>query len=358
MKVLSRYLVKEFLKLFLLCESVFVFIYLMIDVLQKVDNFIGAKASEEAMFFYFLYKTPFIMNNMIPPAALIAAVIFFSTMKTRNEITAMRVCGLTISSASRPILGIAFFIALFSFVFAETVVPLASTKGQGIWKMDVLKQDPGLYYGKGEIWYRGQDTIYWVRQFDGARKMMEGVSLYFFDDSFRLRKRIDGRRAVWENNSWKLENGMIQEATENGEYKLKRFDVHYVDLPERPETFMKGTIKPEEMNYWQLRRYAATVKDEGYDNSRYLVDMNIKIAYPLISLILVLIGIPVALQLRTGGTPLAVSGGMAVCFMYILVFGFSRSLGLSGVFPPILSAWLANLVFAFIGIYMMMYVEK
>jgi lipopolysaccharide export system permease protein len=86
--------------------------------------------------------------------------------------------------------------------------------------------------------------------------------------------------------------------------------------------------------------------------------MNIKIAYPLISLILVLIGIPVALRLRTGGTPLAVSGGMAVCFMYILVFGFSRSLGLSGVFPPILSAWLANLVFSLIGIYMMMYVEK
>ena len=358
MKVLSRYLEKEFLKLFFLCESVFVFIYLMVDILQKVDNFLGAKASEQAMFLYFLYKTPFIVNNMIPPAALIAAVILFSSMKTKNEIMAMRVCGLTVSAASRPVLGIALLISIFSFAFAETVVPLASQKGQGIWKTDVLKQDPGLYYGKGEIWYRGHDAIYWIRQFDGARKMMEGVSLYFFDDDFRLRKRIDGRKAVWENNAWKIENGMVQEATENGEYQLKRFDVYSVDLPERPETFMKGTVKPEEMNYWELRRYAATVKDEGYDNSKYLVDMNIKIAYPLISLILVLIGIPVALQLRKGSTPLAVSGGMAVCFMYILVFGFSRSLGLSGVFPPILSAWLANLVFAFLGIYLMIHVEK
>ena len=358
MKVLSRYITKEFLKLFFLCESVFVFIYLMIDFLQRVDNFIEAKASQEAMFLYFLYKIPFILANMIPPATLIAVVLFFSTMKKKNEITAVRVSGVNILSLSRTVLGMAFFIALFSFLFSETVVPLASTKGQGIWKMDVLKQDPGLYYGKGEIWYRSQDAIYWVRQFDGATKVMEGVSLYFFDDDFRLKKKIDGRRATWENNAWKIENGVIQEAAGNGTYELKRFDVVYLDLPEKPETFIKGTRKPEEMNYWQLRQYASTVKDEGYDNTKYLVDMNIKIAYPLISFILVLIGIPVALQLKTGGAPLAVSGGMAVCFMYIMVFGFSRSLGLSGVLPPLFSAWLANLIFCLIGIYMMMYVEK
>jgi lipopolysaccharide export system permease protein len=358
MKVLSRYVTKEFLKLFLLCESVFVFIYLMIDFLQKVDNFIAAKASEGAMLLYFLYKTPFIITNMIPPATLIAVIMFFSTMRKRNEITAIRVSGMNIVSLSRTVLGIAFFIALFSFLFAEIVVPLASTKGQGIWKMDVLKQDPGLYYGKGEIWYRGQDAIYWVRQFDGTKKVMEGVSFYFFDDAFRLRKRIDGRSATWENNSWKVEKGLVQEARDDGSYEPKRFDVLYLDLPETPETFMKGTRKPEEMNYGQLRRYAATVKGEGYDNTKYLVDMNIKIAFPLISFILVLVGIPLALQLKTGGAPLAVAGGMAVCFMYILVFGFSRSLGLSGVFPPLFSAWLANLVFSLIGIYMMMHLEK
>jgi lipopolysaccharide export system permease protein len=358
MKVLSRYLAKEFFKLFLLCEAVFVFIYLMIDVLENVDNFIEAKASEGTMLLFFLYKIPFIVTNMIPPATLIAVVFLFSTMKKKNEITAMRVCGLNISSASRTILGITFFIVLFAFLFGETVVPLSSAKWQGIWKMDVLKQDPRLYYGKGEIWYRGQDAIYWVRQFDGATKVMEGVSFYFFDDHFRLKKRIDGRRAVWENNAWRVENGMIQEAREDGTYELKKFDVHYLEIPEKPETFMKGAKKPEEMNYWQLRRYAANVRDEGYDNTKYLVDMNIKIAYPLISLILVLIGIPLALRLKTGGTPLAVCGGVAICFMYVMVLGFSRSLGLSGVFPPLLSAWLANLVFSLIGIYMMMHMEK
>ncbi|MCJ7594423.1 MAG: LptF/LptG family permease, partial [Desulfobacterales bacterium] len=116
--------------------------------------------------------------------------------------------------------------------------------------------------------------------------------------------------------------------------------------------------KPEEMSYWQLKRYAETVQKEGYDNTRYLVDMNLKIAFPFVGLVLVFVGIPLPLGLKKGGTPLAISLGMAICFCYVLILGFSRSLGLSGVLPPLLSAWLANLLFLLLGIYLMMHVER
>ncbi len=132
MKVLTRYLTKEFLKLFLLCESVFVFLFLMVDFLQKIDNFVQAQATKGAMVLYFFYKVPFIIFNMIPAAALIAAVIFFSSMRKRNEVTAVKACGLNIVAVCRTIIAVAFFITVFSFLYSETVVPFASSKGQGI----------------------------------------------------------------------------------------------------------------------------------------------------------------------------------------------------------------------------------
>ena len=101
-----------------------------------------------------------------------------------------------------------------------------------------------------------------------------------------------------------------------------------------------------------------TVRQEGYKNAKYLVDMNIKLAFPFISLILLTIGIPLALRVKKGGTPLAVSIGMAVCFLYILILGLSRSLGLAGVLPPLFSAWLANFLFLFLGVYMMIHMER
>ena len=121
---------------------------------------------------------------------------------------------------------------------------------------------------------------------------------------------------------------------------------------------MRGTRKPEEMSYWQLKDYAETVRQEGYNNAKYLVDMNIKLAFPFISLILLSIGIPLSLRVNKGGTPLSVSVGMAVCFLYVLILGLARSLGFAGILPPLFSAWLANLLFLFLGIYMMIHMEK
>jgi lipopolysaccharide export system permease protein len=86
--------------------------------------------------------------------------------------------------------------------------------------------------------------------------------------------------------------------------------------------------------------------------------MNIKLAFPFISLILLTIGIPLALAVKKGGTPLSVSVGMAVCFLYVLILGLARSLGLAGILPPLFSAWLANLLFLFLGIYMMIHMER
>ena len=112
------------------------------------------------------------------------------------------------------------------------------------------------------------------------------------------------------------------------------------------------------MSYWQLKRYAQKVRDEGYDNTEYLVDMNVKLAFPLINVVMIFIGIPIALGLKRGGTPLAVFLGISICFIYLVTLGFARAFGISGVLPPSLSAWLANFIFFLTGIYMMMYLER
>ena len=358
MKVLSKYLLKEFFKLVALCELIFLFLYLMIDFLQKIDNFIEAHVAKSIMLLYFLYKAPLIALQMLPPATLIAVIILFSSMKKRNEITAVKACGLSTSGLSQKIVVASFFLGVAVFLFGETVVPCTSYRSNKIWNIEVEKQDPGLFYGSHQIWYRGANSIYWIRHFDFKKKRMQRPTFYFFDKDFRLTKRIDGETGIWREGQWRLEKGVIQERGPDGGYGLKRFQSRLLDIQETPDAFVKGEKKPEEMGYWQLKRYAVKVKEEGYDNTRYLVDMNIKTAIPFVSLVLVLIGIPIALGVKRGGTPLAISLGMGACFCYILTLGLSRSLGLSGVLPPLLSAWLANFVFLLLGIYFMINVRS
>jgi len=357
MKILNRYLLREFFRLLFFCEGIFLFLFLTVDFLQKIDNFIEAKTSNEVMLLYFAYKVPFVAMSMLPPAALISVIILFSSMGKRNEIAALKASGISVLKVCRTILAASLFIVTGVFVFSETVVPHTSSESNRIWNVDVQKRDPSLFYGRNEIWYRSRSAIYWIRQFDGNEEIMVHPTFYFFDDSFQLQRRIEGRKGTWNDGTWLIEDGILLDSGQDGSFQVLRFDTFSLVIPETPQTFTRGIRKPEEMGYWQLKRYAEMVGREGYNNTRYLVDMHIKVAFPFITMVLLMIGMPLALNLKRGGMPLAVSLGMAVSFLYLLTLGISRSLGLSGILSPLLSAWLANLIFSLAGVYLMIRLE-
>lgn len=358
MKILTGYLLREFFKLLLLCEAVFVFLFLTVDFLQKIDRFINAGAAKDAIILFFVYKTPYIAMSMLPPAALISVILLFSSMQKRNEITALKASGFSILNLTGTILFTTLFIVAAGFLFSETVVPYASSESNRIWSVDVEKRDPSLFYGRHEIWYRGKNGVYWIRRFDAEEMTMRDPTFYFFDDAFVLTKRVEGRRGAWMGDGWRIEEVILLERAQDGSFDVHRFDAYDLVIPETPETFTRGVPKPEEMSYWQLKRYAELVGREGYNNTRYLVDKHIKVAFPFITLVLIMIGMPLALSLKRGGTPLAVSLGMGVCFLYLLTLGVSRSLGLSGVLSPLLSAWMANFIFFLGGAYLLIQMEQ
>jgi len=358
MRVLTKYLIREFTKFFVIFEAVFLFLYLVIDFLDRIDNFIEAGVAGSIVFFFFLYKLPFTVVQMAPPALALTVIVTFSLLRRSHEITAMKSCGINLFDVSRILLFAALCIGAVTFLISDILVPYASTRGNRIWKTYVNKMDPSLFYGSNQIWYKGPDRIYWIRHFSSGSNTMNDATFYFFDGSFRLIRKIECRKGMWVDGNWILEDAIVQKLDGRGEYRLNKFDRLTLDLPENPDSFKKGMKEPEEMDLWHLKRYAEDVRKEGYDSSKYLVDMNIKIAFPFICLILVIMGIPIALELRSGSIPMGVSVGIGVCFLYFLTLGFSRSLGLMGAIPPILAAWLPNILFSFIGIYLMLRLRR
>jgi len=358
MRVLTRYFVREFFKLFIISQVVFIAIYLMIDFASGIDDFIKAQAPKSAAISYFLYKIPAIGVQMLPVAVLTTVIIMFSLMKRNNEITALRSCGANIWKISRPVVFVAFFLSVAMFLFSETVVPSTSSHANEIWRVEVKKEKADRFHGQRHIWYKGDNCIYWMRRFESQTLTMMEPVFYFFDGSFHLLRRIDARSATWKDGVWELRGGIIQDRDADGSYDLRRFERFKLKIPERPQDFVREEIEPEEMGYHQLKRFAQRLKAEGYDATRYFVDLHIKIAFPFVILIMALLGIPVALWRKEMGTPVAVSIGIALCFFYLLVLGLSRTLGFAGVLPPVLSAWLANSIFLFLGIYLLMQANR
>ncbi|MCF8145785.1 MAG: LPS export ABC transporter permease LptG [Deltaproteobacteria bacterium] len=358
MNILTRYLVQEFFKLFIICQMVFIAIYLMIDFTSGIDDFIKAQAPRGVVVSYFLYKIPAITVQMLPVATLTTVIIAFSLMKRNNEITVLRACGTHVWKISQPVIVTAVFLSMAMFLLSETLVPYTSSHANRIWREEVKKEKTGQFHGQRHIWYKGDNGIYWMRQFDDQTRTMIDPAFYFFDDSFHLIRRIDARSGTWVDGVWQLREGIVQNREQDGSYDLSRFQRLELKIPEGPTDFVRKEIEPEEMGYNQLKRFAKRLRVEGYDASRYFVDLHIKIAFPFVVLIMALIGIPIALWKKEMGTPMAVSIGIALCFIYLLVLGLSRTLGFAGILPPILAAWLANSLFLFFGVYLMINVNR
>jgi lipopolysaccharide export system permease protein len=113
------------------------------------------------------------------------------------------------------------------------------------------------------------------------------------------------------------------------------------------------------MGYMELKRYVKKIQAEGYDATRYLVDMHGKVAFTLVSMILVIIGISFSLMKteRSGGIMQCIGVGIVVGFSYWVVHALSMSFGRSGTIPPVLSAWIANLILGSISIVMYLRVK-
>jgi lipopolysaccharide export system permease protein len=354
MKIITKYLYKEFFTFFFISLSTFLMIYMVVEFFGKIDNFLEADVPINVAFSYFIYQIPFTIQQLIPVSVLISVMLMLGIMHKHNEILAMKNCGLSLFNLSYPILAVSVLAGIGTFFISESIVPITSSVANNIWNIQVEKRAPKGAYKLSQLWYRGKSSIYQIRTYDRRQNIIEGFTIFLFDKAFTLTKRIDAKKAEWINDRWYLTDGLTQEIGPDGSRKTIRFTNHTIQLPEGPQNFETSMKAPEEMSFWELRKYMKKLNEEGYDSARSQVELHTKIAFPFICPILTLVGIPLALRRKKGGIPLSITFAIGISFLYLLIFGLSRSLAISGALPPILGAWVANLLFSFFGIYLML----
>lgn len=351
--VLYRYVIREYLKIFVLSLSGLILIYLVVLFFQKMDNFIKYQAPFLLIFEYLLYKIPeVIFQWTLPYAVLLSTLLTLGTLSRHSEITAMKAGGVSLYRITIPLFIIALLIGFFSFLGNEYLVPLTNQKTRHLLSVKLKKEQQTSYFKNYKIWYHGDSGIFNVQLLDTKEKILKGITLYQFDDQFRCIRRIDARKAKWSNGKWKLYQGAIREFKEGIAIQTTLFTEKDFDFQEDWESFQRTERKAEEMSYTELRNYIQRIQTSGYDTTRYLTDLYSKLSYPFLNLIMVLIGIPFALKTgRSGGTALSIGISVILGFIYGVIFYVFLSFGKSGVLPPFLAAWTPTLLFGLAGIF-------
>ena len=358
--VLHRYVIREYLKVFVLSLSGLILIYVVVLFLQKVDIFIKYQAPFLLIFEYLLYKIPeVIFQWTLPYAVLLSILLTLGTLSRHSEITAMKAGGVSLYRITIPLFIIALFISLFSFLGNEYLGPLTNQKTRYLLSVKVRKEQQTSFFKNYKLWYHSDRGIFNIQLLDAKEKVLKGITLYQFDDQFRCTQRIDAREAKWVDGKWKFFQGFIREFEEGGAIRTVPFSELEVSLPEDWESFQRIEHQAKEMSYTELRNYIQKIRGSGYDATRYLADLYSKLSYPFLNLIMVLIGIPFALKTgRSGGVALSIGISVMIGFAYGVTFYVFLSFGKSGVLPPFLAAWTPTLIFGLAGIFTLMSIRQ
>lgn len=355
MRILDRYIARESLKVLAMALVVFVGIYLIVDLFEKLGRFLEAQVPVRFIVRYYLFSLPGIVFQTMPVGVLLASLLALGTMARHNELLAMKMGHIGTLRIASPCLALALLVSLAALALGQSVVPRATERAQDIMRVRVEKL-PAIRLGRqNNIWYRARGDEF-HQQFlhiglaDVASGRLRDVTLIELTPRFVPTRRLDAREAVREKDGWVLKDGYLWMFSPSGEVLLDRFQRMAVGLAERPEELTRVARATEEMSYDQLKDYIQRLAQSGVDVRRYWVDLYAKISLPFASAVMALIGI--AFGLRTGKTGVLVWVGVCVPlgFLYWILLSLGLSLGRGGALPPAAAAWLPNAFVAAVGL--------
>ncbi len=350
LNLLYRYVSREVLKFFSWVLILVVGIFVAVDYIGTMDEFIQSKIPLTRALMYVLLRIPFVITQFIPVALLLAVLIVFGLMAKNNELIILKSSGISTYALIRPMLVIAGGLTLALLFIAEFLAPVSTQKSNEI-KYREIRKETVTSFKKENIWLKDKRRIIFIKHFQISESAICGVTIYAFDENFLLVKRTDAERGVYQNGRWSLYGAMTHSFDKTaGNYTILFHDALLEAFDFSPGDLQEIVKKSTEMNFQELRAYIHKVEEEGYDATNYRVDLYSKTAFPFVCVIMCLIGISLSVRGKLDkGLAVSISYGIGIAFLYWVFYSFCLSLGYGGLIPPFLAAWVTNLIFLCFG---------
>lgn len=360
MRLLDRYIIREYIKTLLIILLAFSVLMIVVEVSDRMPRLIRKGATAQEMAAYFLLRLPYLFLLTSPVVVLLSGMFLMNMLSKYHESIAIRSAGISIARMVTPLFWIGLLISLIVMLLGEFVLPKAEEYRQYIYQEKIKNQKVEDKKMRSKIHYLGKNNnLYYIGFFDGYRNLIKTIVITSFDpENGEIDRKITARNAVWQEDKWLLEDCQIRYFEADG-IRVENYKTTVIDeVDVTPLDFIKSAKKPLSMNFFELRDYINRLKKIGESVNKELVELNLKVSYPFSNLIILLFCVPlVTASSRNRGRGLMFGLGLLVCFLYLSTLRVSQSLGINGVLSPLVAAWLPNLIFSIIGIYFVIKAE-
>lgn len=352
MNLIDRYIVKQFVQTLVFGILALCMIFLIVNLLEKLDSFLDQNATISIIAKYYLYFFPEIIKMLTPVATLIATLFTIGKLSTLNEITAMKSGGMSLYRLMAPLLIVTIILSFLQLYFNGWVVPIANAKKKEIEQKYLNKNSQGasIY----NLYLRDTPLRNVIMQYyDANIKEGNRVSIDEFtnEKSPRLTQRIEANTIKWNDDKaeW-IGRGIVKRTFNTSGVVTTKLDSAEIPMTLKHDEIEQLRRLPEEMNFDDLWNYINILKIGGKDIRKQLIDYYSGWAFPFANIIVVLFGVPFASVRRKGGIAIQIAAAMIITFAYLIFTEVSKTLAFAFNLEPVLSGWIANLIFLFAGL--------
>ncbi len=350
LKLLDRYIIRKFLGTFFFSLALIICIAIIFDISEKMDDFLERKAPLNAILFdYYLNFIPYFANLFSPLFVFISVIFFTARLAANTEIVAILGSGVSFRRLLRPYFIAASVLAVLSWYFNGWLIP-HSNKVKLEFENTYIK-NPVRFEDRNIHRQIAPGNFIYLESYNNIENTGFRFSLERIENGKRT-MYLNSERIVWDSTSqkWKIHNYYIRNIHGMDETIVSGKELD-TTLNLNPSNFRRRMNIIDAMDTPALNKFIEEEKMEGSANvNTYLVEKYRRIAIPIATFILTLIGVSLSSKKVRGGIGVQLGFGIALSFTYILFMQVSNTFAINGIMPPFIAVWLPNIIFSIIAL--------
>ena len=354
---LAFYMGRTFLIRCIAMLAMLVMVLQVLDLLSEAGNVLAhAGNGEGALWRYVSLRAPQITATFLPFAVLLGTLITLTTLNANSEVISMKAAGLSAHQILAPLMLVSAAVAVISFTFNERIV-VRSTATLAAWDAADFGEVPPDSGVKSNVWVRDGDDLIHANFIVGRGNAvsLRGVTVYDRTGG-NLIAMLEAPRGRRDGKAWRLDNATRFDVGRGSVSKLGNLTV----FPNvRPDQFTLARVDPDSLSYWELGDAITQLKAAGRPTAELEGAQWHKIAGPLSTLLMPLLGAVAAFGVaRSGKLFIRAVIGMALGFGFFVADNFALAMGDLGAYPPFLAAWAPFMLFLLVGETVLIYTEE
>jgi lipopolysaccharide export system permease protein len=292
MKILTTYVLSTFTKILAFVFPVFVSLYLVVEFVERIDDFLQYQASIGTITLYLLFRVPIVGIQIGPLAILLSVALSIAVLQRSREIVAFLAAGTSPWRIIHPFLMGALLISVVGLGAEEFILPRAHRALMNLQNHQRASSSQQVLMQQGELWFRASEaTFVHIELLDPVAERIHGLTIYRRDVAGELVEQVHAREARWLFGRWILLDGTISRLQGKMTTDIEHFTRLEMPIGMEPEALRSIFTPPSHMSLSELESYIRRLRDRGVDMATYARDFQTKLATPMMGVVMAVIGL-------------------------------------------------------------------